>query len=178
MVCAYGRYGCGKTFNWLDAPAYIPEKLSKATMLELFTEPMPQKHNELLQEISDGVPLPCDVCDQQIVGPCVQCIDCPSFVSCVPCNSNYSEIMGEDSSKGFRPHRNSHVCRVIHGNMKDVDVIPRKRTYIKMKTQRKAVHPAKHYTIHSVDTKAAWKELKSFFKMKKIYRLFLQKKGN
>jgi hypothetical protein len=42
--------------------------------------------NNISHEITPGIPLPCDQCAEDIIGPCFRCIHCPFYNLCLRCS--------------------------------------------------------------------------------------------
>eukprot|EP00658_Telonema_sp_P-2_P013745 TRINITY_DN15211_c0_g1_i2.p1 TRINITY_DN15211_c0_g1~~TRINITY_DN15211_c0_g1_i2.p1 ORF type:complete len:475 (+),score=122.53 TRINITY_DN15211_c0_g1_i2:119-1543(+) len=94
--------GCGKTFTWTRAKPYqrgvdhahLPKSVDDvdgATVLQ-------QKHhflgptNELMRADTTPFRIKCSGCNQDIVGPLFQCINCVGWSCCLECEPFISEI--------------------------------------------------------------------------------------
>eukprot|EP01034_Spumella_vulgaris_P022995 gene22995-29181_t len=110
MICGQNYHGgdvqngCGHTFNWSQAAAYVADVGQRRTPAEINT-PAPAQAQQVHHQICEGVPLPCDNCSQPIVGPCIRCINCPSYNICLQC-STLDELQSDT-------HTRAHICTVI-----------------------------------------------------------------
>jgi hypothetical protein len=100
--------GCGKTFNWEKASKYEADYGYRKTVEELQIV-KPEKAFEIKHEIIEGVPFPCDICRNNITGPLIRCLNCPSLSMCLQCHTNI-DLNGKNTVEG---HQNSHICKVV-----------------------------------------------------------------
>jgi len=134
MVCGRNYHGgdiqngCGKQFNWNSAPSYVANYGEKKTVHELDIQAPIQTQREE-HFVCEGVPMTCDECKQPIVGPRIQCLNCPEYNHCLSCNVSYE---GGHRAEGFGGgigggggallqrtfsngnHSLGHICTVIY----------------------------------------------------------------
>ena len=72
----------------------------------------PAETQRVRHEIISGVPLNCDNCHHQIVGPRISCINCESYNMCLGCSMKDVARKPRKS----RGHHSDHVCRVFLKN--------------------------------------------------------------
>eukprot|EP00752_Nemacystus_decipiens_P013473 g11932.t1 len=89
MVCgvdAHGgnvQNGCGVKFLWSRAHPYKGDRGERKTTP--FTEQQPEAAARSRHFIAEGIPLRCDRCHRDVVGPLFRCVHCPSFACCLEC---------------------------------------------------------------------------------------------
>ena len=119
MVCGKDYHGnvvqggCGRVFHWLNAAKpYIADTGHHPKVVD-FAVALPQRAEEITLKLSDGMPLLCSVCSDQIRGPHAVCLHCTNWANgaegihqvCIKC---------QDSSAPTRSgHLPSHICRVF-----------------------------------------------------------------
>ncbi|CAN0356997.1 unnamed protein product, partial [Discosporangium mesarthrocarpum] len=75
--------GCGTCFSWKAA---CPYKRDCGLRKEIpFTEKQPEEAAKVRHLIAPGIPLCCDRCHQEVVGPLFRCFHCPTFACWLDC---------------------------------------------------------------------------------------------
>jgi hypothetical protein len=76
-----------------------------------FDEQAPEEIQQIRHEICEGTDMTCDLCGNAIIGPRIQCINCPDFNVCITCDSQRS-IMSSCTRMDGSEHPAGHVFRI------------------------------------------------------------------
>eukprot|EP01038_Epipyxis_sp_PR26KG_P008068 gene8068-10931_t len=124
MVCGRNYHGgdiqngCGASFNWTTAPAYVAQIGDKKTPAELDIIP-PIEAQEVRHMINEDTPYHCDRCHEPIIGPRISCINCPIYNICLNCSTlpvEYPFYDNDDKSQNIIYHTSEHICSIIYRN--------------------------------------------------------------
>lgn len=105
MVCGRNYHGgdvqmgCGIQFGWQNAPAYVVDAGQVKEVVLEATEP--EVAQMVRHMIAEGFPMRCDICDKNLVGPRIRCVNCRCFNMCLRCSMT-------DAG-----HDRDHTCEVI-----------------------------------------------------------------
>lgn len=115
MICGRNYHGgdnqsgCGAKLAWSTAPPYVANTGQKRTINET-NVPKPDEAQQVKHYIiTNEIPMTCDGCRQDIVGPRINCLNCPSTNLCFDCSGN-------KRINNVPTHLESHICTVIWRN--------------------------------------------------------------
>ncbi|CAM9848384.1 unnamed protein product [Choristocarpus tenellus] len=74
--------------------------------MQSFNEEAPKAAARVRHMIAPGIPILCDRCHDEVVGPLFRCIHCPTFVCCLDCQ--------DAASRDVRHAR--HTFRIFFGD--------------------------------------------------------------
>jgi hypothetical protein len=123
MICGRDYHGnvvqggCGKVFHWKNmATPYVADTGHHPQVVN-FAAAAPEQAAEMKAKVaSDGTPLLCSLCSDQIRGPHAVCLNCPNwgvvpnegvFQVCINCQD------ASATGHAYFTHLPSHVCRVF-----------------------------------------------------------------
>jgi hypothetical protein len=107
------QMGCGHSFSWQRAPAYIAQDV-QARRIE-FNRERPQEllYRWKLLDGPEGQDLICDACAGPIVGPKLTCINCQSLTICASCEFlGPQALLSRLNPKFFGAHKAGHIFRL------------------------------------------------------------------
>lgn len=117
MVCGRNYHGgdvqmgCGMQFSWLEAKAYVADAGQMRDVEDfVMVEPEPMdimKKQSVRHMIFGKLSLRCDICDKDIIGPRINCVNCRCFNMCLGCSLTDG-------------HSKDHCCQIFFEHMEKV----------------------------------------------------------